>query len=99
MDQIISDLKLRPSFQGVVLAARIVKPLDSQALVFIRITLKANCDGKAFNIQSFLGWAFPGLFFFYFCLFYLNVQLVDKTLPMLGFEVRISHVGCDCSTN
>ena len=45
MDQIISDLKLRPSFQGVVLAARIVKPLDSQALVFIRITLKATFGG------------------------------------------------------
>ena len=37
--------------------------------------------------------------FLYFCLFYFNVQLVDKSLPMLGFEPRISAVGSDRSTN
>ena len=37
--------------------------------------------------------------FLYFQLFYLNVQLVDKILPMLGFEPLISGVGSDRSTN
>ena len=37
--------------------------------------------------------------FLYFRLFYLNVQLLDKSLPMLGFEPCISSVGSDCSTN
>ena len=42
----------------------------------------------------------PGLFSFIFCLFcILIVQLVDKILPMTGFEQRISGVGCDRSTN
>ena len=40
-----------------------------------------------------------GLFFFIFVFFYCNVQLVDKILPMLGFEPQISGVGSDCSTN
>ena len=37
--------------------------------------------------------------FLYFCLFYLNVQLVDKNLPMLGFEPQISAKGNYHSTN
>ena len=37
--------------------------------------------------------------FLYFCLFYFNVQLVDKSLPMLGLELQISGVGSNCSTN
>ena len=37
--------------------------------------------------------------FLYFCLFFLNVQLVDKILMMLGFEPLISGVGKDHSTN
>ena len=37
--------------------------------------------------------------FLYLCLFFLNVQLVDKILPMLGFEPQISGVGSNCSTN
>ena len=37
--------------------------------------------------------------FLYFRLFYLNVQLVDKILPMLRFEPRISVFGRDRSTN
>ena len=37
--------------------------------------------------------------FLYFRLFYFNVQLVDKILPMLGFEPQISGVGSHCSTN
>ena len=31
--------------------------------------------------------------------FFLNVQLVDKILLMAGFELRISGVGSDRSTN
>ena len=37
--------------------------------------------------------------FLYFRLFFLNVQVVDKILPMLGFEPRISGVRSDRSTN
>ena len=37
--------------------------------------------------------------FLQFCLFYLYVQLVDKTSPMLGFEPRTFGVGSDRSTN
>ena len=36
--------------------------------------------------------------FLYFRLFFLNAQLVDKILPMLGFKPRISGVGSDRST-
>ena len=37
--------------------------------------------------------------FLYFCLFcILIVKLVDKILPMTGFELRISGVGSDRST-
>ena len=32
-------------------------------------------------------------------LFYVNVQLVDKILPMLGFEPLISGIKSDSSTN
>ena len=35
----------------------------------------------------------------YFCLFCLNVQLVDKTLPMSGFKPHISGVRSGRSTN
>ena len=42
-------------------------------------------------------WAIPSLFFFIFVI--SIVQLVDKILLMTGFELRISGVGCDCSTN
>ena len=48
---------------------------------------------------SFFIWAILGLFFLYYRLLYFNVQLVDKILPMLGFEQRISGVGSDRSTN
>ena len=37
--------------------------------------------------------------FLNFRLFYLNVQLVDKILPVLGFEPRIFGVGRDRSTH
>ena len=37
--------------------------------------------------------------FLYFRLLFLNVQVVDKILPMLGFEPRIFSVGSDRSTN
>ena len=51
-------------------------------------------DGKLETMPGF-SWLFqrrtiPGLFFFIFIIFYLNVQLVDKIWPMLGFELRIS---------
>ena len=37
--------------------------------------------------------------FLYFCLFcILIVKLVDKILPMTGFEPWICGVGSDCST-
>ena len=39
------------------------------------------------------------LYSLYFWLFYLNVQLVDKSLPMAEFEPRISGVGRDRSTS
>ena len=44
----------------------------------------------------FLSWAIPVLFYF---IFDLKVQLVDKVLLMLGFELRISGVGSNLSTN
>ena len=34
-----------------------------------------------------------------FLTFHFNLQLVDKTLPMMGLEPRISGVGSDRSTN
>ena len=34
----------------------------------------------------------------YFCLFSI-IQLTDKFLPILGFKLRISGVGSDCSAN
>ena len=37
--------------------------------------------------------------FLYVRLFYLNVQLVDKILPMLGFELWICNVGGNRYTN
>ena len=37
--------------------------------------------------------------FLNFHLFYFNVQLVDKILPMLGFKLPISGVGSDYSIN
>ena len=46
-------------------------------------------------------WVIPGLFFLYFRLF--NTvdckQMFDKSLPMTGFEPRISGVGGNRSTN
>ena len=45
----------------------------------------------------FFKWAIPGLFFFIF-IFYI-VQLVDKILPMSGFEPPIYFVRIDRSTN
>ena len=43
-----------------------------------------------------ISWAIPGLFFF---IFDLNVQLVGKVLLMSGFELPISGVGSNLSTN
>ena len=37
------------------------------------------------------------LYFRLFCI--LIVQVVDEILPLIRFEVRISGVGSDCSTN
>ena len=37
--------------------------------------------------------------FLYSCLFLLNVEFVDKILPMMGFKPWISGVGSDWSTN
>ena len=37
--------------------------------------------------------------FLYFCLFYVNVQLINKILRMLGFEPQISGVRSDRSNN
>ena len=37
--------------------------------------------------------------FLYFRLVNLNAQLVDKILPMLGFELQISGIGSERSTN
>ena len=42
---------------------------------------------------------FPASFSLFLSFFYLNVQLVDKILPILGFEPRISGVVSHCSTN
>ena len=50
-------------------------------------------------IELFLRWAIPDLFFYIFVFSIFNLQLVDTTLPMLGFKPRISGVGSDCSTN
>ena len=48
-------------------------------------------------ISISLRWAIPGLFFFIFV--FSNLRLADKTLPMSGFELRISGVGSNRSTN
>ena len=37
--------------------------------------------------------------FLHFRLFYLAVQLVDKILLMLGFELHISGIESDCCAN
>ena len=44
-------------------------------------------------------WAIPGLFFLFFLAFLFNSQLVDKTLPALGFKPWISGGRRDRSTN
>ena len=58
--------------------------------------------GKIGAKNSFLKkWTIPGLFFLYFRLFNTvdSEQMFDKSLPMTGFEPRISGVGGDRSTN
>ena len=52
---------------------------------------------EAWSSLAFKRWAIPGLFFFSFV--FSIVQLVDKIMQMSGFELRISGVGSDCSTN
>ena len=37
--------------------------------------------------------------FLYFSLLFLNVQLVNKILRMLGFERQISYIGSNPPTN
>ena len=48
--------------------------------------------------QSFLKIDHSRPLFLYFRLFNLNVQLVDKILPVLGFELQIYGVGSNGST-
>ena len=81
---------------------------------FIFSPLKCECDSNPapyVHSSIFLGgvlsticWPFLEMvhsrpLFPHFHLFYLNVQLVDKILPMLGFELQISGVGSDHSIN
>ena len=47
--------------------------------------------------SNFLRWPFPTSFSLF--LIFSIVQLVDKISPMKGFELRISGVGSDHSTN
>ena len=49
------------------------------------------------GMSFFLRWAFPNHFFFIFV--FSIVQLVDKILPLSGFELLISGVGSNRSTN
>ena len=53
------------------------------------------CSGNTLRLSFFKGGPFPASF----SLFLYFLQLVDKILPMLGFELRISGIGCDRSTN
>ena len=50
------------------------------------------------EMLHFLRWVIPGLFFF-FLHFLCNLQWVDKIMPMSGFELQISGVGSNRSTN
>ena len=53
-------------------------------------------------LTKFLKMGHSGLFFLYFRLFnktFDSKQMFDKSLPMTGFEPRISGVGGDRSTN
>ena len=53
---------------------------------------------KTFQIVfSKMGHSWP--LYLYFGPLFFNVKLVDKILPMLGFEQRISGVGSDRATN
>ena len=60
--------------------------------------LKGTSESHS-SCQSFFKTGHSRHLFLYFRLFYINVQLVDKVLPMLGFELRISGVGSNSSTN
>ena len=71
------------------------------------ITFKVSWSGKVVKQVLLLSWHLSlGFFlkrflasFFYFCLFYFYVQLVDNILLMLGFKLSISGVGSYRSTN
>ena len=51
-------------------------------------------------ILFFQKWAIPGIFFFIFD-FSLQLTVNDqyKFVPMIGFELRTSGIGSNCSTN
>ena len=61
-------------------------------------SLTAFCHTSHCSI-IFLRWAIPSLFFLYFCLFFLSVQLENKIMPMFGFKTQIFGVGSDRSNN
>ena len=75
---------------GAALATRsLVPPFSARAMI----------SGDTHLVKPFLKMGHSWRLFLYFCLFYLNVQLIDKILPMLGFEPRITGIGSDRTTN
>ena len=70
-------------------------PLNSYLFLLLPLKLSLpNSDGLIFVK---MGHSRPLLL--YFCLFYFNVQLAGKILPMLGFERHYSGVGSNRSTD
>ena len=70
--------------KGLVVSTYSVLPKDASVLFLLSPNI---------NFFNFF------FFFPYFCLFYLDVRLADKILPMLGFEPRISGFRSDRSTH
>ena len=65
---------------------------------------KVEPSGRSYKIVYFIKWAILGLFLFYFHLFNtVDSKQVNKCsifiLPMTGFELQISGIGSDRSTN
>ena len=71
--------------------------LESWSINLSRIRRPDFFPRDILTICHFLRLAIPGLFFFIYHLFYL--QLVDKILPMSGFKPQISGVISTHSTN
>ena len=82
-----------PTFGANVLVQLVLNPGFIHVKYLFKVQL--NIGGGFFKM------AIPGLFFLYFRLFNtIDIkQMFDKSLPMSGFELRISSIRGDRSTN